>query len=273
MSSSKGVKRGSPGADSEKNPLGDVDLSDQEAIKLQAIQKDIARVELALERRAQEKMLPVYEKRREVVKAINKFWAVALMNHAMVAVHAQHNSDQAALSYLEDLWIVRDPAESRCFTLEFHFKENPYFSNTVLKKEYKFVPPPVETEDKADENGITDAMLEFSWERDVEPQATKIDWKDDSKNLTKTHPRVNDEEDGEMPVEGGSFFNFFEVAQDPFDIGVTIANDVFPEAIEYFLGQVGGDELDSDEEDEDEEDEDEDEIDLEKPRTKKQKNA
>lgn len=46
--SSKGVKRGSPGADSEKNPLGDVDLSDQEAIKLQAIQKDIARVELAL---------------------------------------------------------------------------------------------------------------------------------------------------------------------------------------------------------------------------------
>lgn len=64
-------------------------------------------------------MLPVYEKRRAVVKAINKFWAVALMNHTMVAVHAQHNSDQAALGYLEDLWIVRDPAESRCFTLEF----------------------------------------------------------------------------------------------------------------------------------------------------------
>ena len=53
------------------------------------------------------------------MKAINKFWAVALMNHPMVSVHAQHNSDQAALSYLEDLWIVRDPAESRCFTLEF----------------------------------------------------------------------------------------------------------------------------------------------------------
>ena len=46
--SNKGVKRASPGADVEKNPLGDVDLSDEDASKLQVIQKDIARVELAL---------------------------------------------------------------------------------------------------------------------------------------------------------------------------------------------------------------------------------
>ena len=46
--SSKGVKRASPGADVEKNPLGDVDLSDDDALKLPAIQKDVARVELAL---------------------------------------------------------------------------------------------------------------------------------------------------------------------------------------------------------------------------------
>ncbi len=53
-------------------------------------------------------------------------------------------------------------------------------------------------------------------------------------------------------------------------VGVAIANDVFPEAIEYFLGHTGGEELDSDEE-EDSEDDDEEEIDLEKPRAKKQK--
>ena len=63
--------------------------------------------------------MPVYEKRRAVVKAINKFWPVALMNHDLLAVHAQHNADQAALSYLEDVWLVRDATESRCFTLEF----------------------------------------------------------------------------------------------------------------------------------------------------------
>ena len=64
-------------------------------------------------------MTPVYEKRRAIVKGINKFWPVALMNHPMIGMHAQHASDQAALSYLEDVWLVRDATESRCFTLEF----------------------------------------------------------------------------------------------------------------------------------------------------------
>ena len=53
---------------------------------------------------------------------------------------------------------------------------------------------------------------------------------------------------------------------------MTIANDVFPEAIEYFLGHAGGEDVDSDEED-DSDDDDEEEIDLEKPRLKKQKKA
>jgi template-activating factor I len=55
---------------------------------------------------------------------------------------------------------------------------------------------------------------------------------------------------------------------------VVIANEVFPDAIEYFRGDVGGDELDSDEEDEESDEEDENsEIDLEKPRAKKVKQA
>ena len=56
-------------------------------------------------------------------------------------------------------------------------------------------------------------------------------------------------------------------------LGVAIANDIFPEAIEYFLGQTGGDELDSEDEEDSEDDDDEEEIDLEKPRPKKQKKA
>lgn len=45
---------------------------------------------------------------------------------------------------------------------------------------------------------------------------------------------------------------------------------MFPEAIEYFTGELGGDEdLDSD--DEEDEDDEAEEIDLEKPRSKKQK--
>ena len=71
------------------------------------------------ERRAQERLLPVYEKRRVVLKGINKFWPVALMNSEMFSLHAVHHDDQLALSYLEDVWLVRDPVESRAFVLEF----------------------------------------------------------------------------------------------------------------------------------------------------------
>jgi template-activating factor I len=49
-------------------------------------------------------------------------------------------------------------------------------------------------------------------------QATKIQWKDESKNLTKLYPLQFDEDDGETLAEQGSFFNFFEVARDYHDV-------------------------------------------------------
>ncbi|KAK7058334.1 hypothetical protein VNI00_001965 [Paramarasmius palmivorus] len=267
----KGTKRASPGADDEKNPLQMVELSDEDAEKLDQVRKDIQRAELILERDAQKKLVPVYERRREILKTIPKFWPIALLNHTLFAIHAQHSADQLALTYLEDVWIVRDPQELRCYTIEFHFKENPHFTDSVLKKEYKYIPPPAAADEKPDEDGITPSMLDFSWERDVKPSAIKISWKDADKALTKLYPREtgHDEEDEDEPVDAGSFFNFFEQESDPFEIGLNIANEIFPEAIDYFLGQAGGEDLDSeDEEDDDDEDA---EIDLEKPKTKKQK--
>ena len=46
--SGKGVKRASPGADEEKNPLGVVELSDEDAKKLQDIQTVMQRAEILL---------------------------------------------------------------------------------------------------------------------------------------------------------------------------------------------------------------------------------
>ena len=43
-----GKKRASPGADTEKNPLQSVELSDEDAQKLQDVQKQIERAELLL---------------------------------------------------------------------------------------------------------------------------------------------------------------------------------------------------------------------------------
>lgn len=46
----------------------------------------------------------------------------------------------------------------------------------------------------------------------------KIDWKDPAKALTKLYPREKGEEDDDEPAESGSFFNYFEHEDDPFDV-------------------------------------------------------
>lgn len=51
-----------------------------------------------------------------------------------------------------------------------------------------------------------------------------------------------------------------------------IANEVFPDAIEFFMGHMDED-LTDDEDDSEDDDEDAEEIDLEKPRAKKAKQA
>jgi template-activating factor I len=144
MSSSK--KRSSPGADTTKNgdPFAEVDIGDAEESILAEYQKKIQRVELILggyipqcfcyckrvlsrkiihglpaERRAQEQLTPVYQQRREALKNVPKFWPVALLKHSLLAVQTQHEADRLALSYLEDVWVVRDPREPKVFTLEF----------------------------------------------------------------------------------------------------------------------------------------------------------
>ena len=44
----KGTKRGSPGAEDEKSPIASVELSEEDAKKLQDLQRDLARAELIL---------------------------------------------------------------------------------------------------------------------------------------------------------------------------------------------------------------------------------
>ncbi|KAF7367241.1 hypothetical protein MSAN_00785900 [Mycena sanguinolenta] len=231
----KGVKRASPGADDAKNPLANVDLSDEDA---QKTCKGPARpwapraCHGSSDRIGQAKMMPAYEARRAIAKSIEKFWPVALMNHSHFAVFAQHNADQQALSYLEDLWIERNPVEPRCYTIEFHFKENPFFSNTVLKRSTSTMLPLVQQMISQMRMGSQRPCSTFRGSVTSNPSRLKS---------TGRTPKI----------------------------GITIANEVFPDAIEFFLGQAGGDDedLDSDDDDDDEAEE----IDLEKPRSKKQK--
>lgn len=43
-----------------------------------------------------------------------------------------------------------------------------------MKKEYKYVPASSAESDMPDENGISDSMLDFSWDRDVEMSVSRM---------------------------------------------------------------------------------------------------
>ncbi|KIO30000.1 hypothetical protein M407DRAFT_242360 [Tulasnella calospora MUT 4182] len=231
-----------------------VDVSEVDMDGLNKIIKEQDRVEIIIDRLAEKKLAPVYEKRRTVVSKIPKFWAMAFGQHAELFAYLQNKEDQDALGYLRDVNVIRDAQESRAFTLELHFNENPYFSDSVLRKEYRYVAPPGANSEQPDADGITPSALNFSWEDHVNPQSTTINWKDDSKNLTQKYPpKEDDDDDDAMDTEAnaGSFFNLFEQEGDSHEVGIVIADDLYPNAIDYFLGR-GPNGLDAWEDDEDE---------------------
>ncbi|KAG8713859.1 hypothetical protein FRC11_010706 [Ceratobasidium sp. 423] len=288
MSKSNGKRRADEDAVKEMtSPLDLLELNDQQQKVVDVQSKLHERAEIAVDIATQKIMQPVYAARREAVKSLPRFWGTALAQHAQLAIVLAGQDDMKALSHLTDLWVEHDPVEPRAFTIIFEFSENPYFSDKILKKEYKYTPPAGTPAPgtNVDANGVSDAQEVFEWESHITPQAIKINWKDDGHNLTKLSPRVLNPEDPEDVEELGSFFNWFETGPDIGDalaqIGPTIVQDVFPQALRYYRGEAeagramidSDDDVDSDEEDEEDDDDDEDEIDLEQPRKKKAKRS
>ncbi|KAG8930181.1 hypothetical protein FRC03_012820 [Tulasnella sp. 419] len=264
--------------ENEGDALENLELSDDQMTSLAELTKAQERLELLLDIEATRKMTPLYEKRRPILAKIPKFWLAAFSQHPELLGYIQLKEDREALNHLTDIHVIRDPKEMRAFTVELYFDPNPFFTDSVLRKEYKYIPPPDAASETPDADGITQAMLDFDWDRDVIPQTTTINWKP-GQSLTAKYPRKpieenNDDEDAmDIAVEesAGSFFNLFETAEDPYGIGPSIADELFPSAIDYFFGKVpdGGWEDEDSEEDSEDDDDDAEEIDLERPRKKK----
>ncbi|THH30335.1 hypothetical protein EUX98_g3845 [Antrodiella citrinella] len=232
-------------------------LSDKDRKRLAEFKKDVDRTDLLLEFDEYKKMAPVYERRKALTKTIPKFWPVALLRHPSVKLEFEKREDVDAIQYLEHVDIKRDPKEPRAYTLEFTFGRNPYFEDSVLRKEFRYVEPKTRTQERADSEGFKWSMLDFDWEKDVKPQASRIRWKP-GKDLSRKYPK--EEDDGEV-TELGSFFNWFTITSDPFDLGVIIGEEIFPDAIGYFTGDIHGPDSDDDDDDNSDDDDDDDDSD------------
>jgi len=155
------------------------------------------------------------------------------------------------------------------FVLSFHFGTNPFFTNSVLTKEYVMQP------------GLDpDDVFGYDGPEIMKCKGCKIEW-NKGKNVTQKNVKQKEKPKGEGKaasqktviklVKADSFFNFFsppEVEEDDkeindddiatlvvdYDVGSSIKEKLIPRAVLYFTGEACG--YNDDYEDEDTEDED-----------------
>ncbi|KAF5319496.1 hypothetical protein D9619_008731 [Psilocybe cf. subviscida] len=235
-------------------PFAEPVITDADKKKMEEVKRSVSRVEVISELGQIKRLDPVYNQRRQFIKTIPKFWPTALFRHAGLAMDLKIEEDIKALQYITDIWVERNPVEPRVYTIQFTFSKNPYFEDKVLQKVYRCNEKPGSRNEPADKEGFKWSMLDFDWDRDVKALASSIHWKP-RKNLCQQYPKEVDE-DGDV-MELGSFFNWFESDGDAFDIGLLISDEIFPDAINYFNGEVDDDD-DNDNDDSEGEDSEED---------------
>lgn len=145
---------------------------------------------------------------------IDGFWLTAMKHHCTLAQTIE-SYDEPILKYVENVrfeW--KDEKEQLSFKIEMQFRENPFFSNKVLTKEFE-----LEDDSEMDESVLTRAV------------GTSIDWfpgknvlkkivaKKQRNRRTGEQRLVNVEKDRE------SFFHFFSSHQIPDDDKLELMRD------------------------------------------------
>jgi len=268
--SKAGEKRSLDGGNGDKLPF-----TDEQLAALEEPNKAIQRLEIAADRYRHNLLTAGFEDRDKIIDTMPGFWRIALRNSAALLRLAAIDDDSKALLFLKKVKAWRNPEQIQTFGFEFHFDANPFFSNSVLKKEFKYSPPSDPEVLKKDANGVSQADIDFDFSRDVDVIPAKIDWKDEAKNLTKLYPRIVNPEDPDEVEDPGSFFHLFESEEITQELYETEILAVYENAIDFFYnrgdGSLGDAMIDSDEEDEEDDDSDAEDIDLENPKKKAKK--
>ena len=208
-------------------------------------------------------------------KGIPNFWLQVFKTAESVGDMIQEH-DEPILKHLTDVTTTVDVSPPG-FSIYFHFSENPYFKNAVLKKTY-ILDPKYDPQEPFDYDGPSVEKC----------SGDKIDWlegKDVTKKVVKKKQKkgANAGKFLTKTVKADSFFNFFdppqpkaederneddedeeevELLQADFELGQIIRDHVVPRAVLFFTGEAADDDMfddfaDEGDDDEDEEDEDE----------------
>lgn len=209
------------------------------------------------------------------VKGIPEFWLTTLQ-HTDEFGELITEDDEPALKHLIDVTSTPLPDEEKAtpsFVLNFHFSPNDYFDNTIISKKYIL----------SSEGG--DMIFDHT-------ESTEIKWKA-GKNLTKKMVTQQQKIKGGKGGRGGrggkgasaptktvtvekdvpSFFRYFaadptddevedeqelqDIMESDYEMGLTVRDQIIPDAVKYFTGDIEpsmyGDYEDDEEEDDDDE--------------------
>jgi len=181
---------------------------------------------------------PYYAKRSEMIKSIPNFWATVFINHPQVSA-ILGEEDEDALQYLTSISVEEFEDIKSGYKIKFQFKQNPYFSDSEIEKEFH----------------LHDDDLPSG------PTSTAIKWLPGKSLVAKTANGAGSKRKNEEAQP--TFFTWFadnpEAGMD--EIGEAIKDEIWPNPLQFYLGNMDDEVDDDDLDDEDvgEEDEEEDE--------------
>ncbi|KAJ8103184.1 hypothetical protein POJ06DRAFT_246833 [Lipomyces tetrasporus] len=208
--------------------MADGSLSTQQTYQdLSKLERDFEIAELDILRYSTQKLKPLYERRKEIVEKLEKFWGIALEQMGDDIDQYITPQDAELFEYLSSIDVDRDETDPRTFTLTFRFKENSFLEDSTISKTFTYIDKKDDNEEE-DSEDITDASR-------IRYKSSKvnINWKKDH-DLTVTPA-------GSPP----SFFTFFdwensddESKRDVFaqahEVAILIADELYPNAVKLF---------------------------------------
>uniref|UniRef100_A0A7S0RMJ1 Uncharacterized protein n=1 Tax=Pyramimonas obovata TaxID=1411642 RepID=A0A7S0RMJ1_9CHLO len=231
-------EEGEEGEEVSEDYAEDDDRDLEEALaELQAVQDDLEKINdeasdkvLEVEQKYNEVRRPVHKQRNEVIKRIPEFWATTFANHPAIGEHLSE-TDKHIFTFLTELDVQDTEDVKSGYTITFKWMENPFFTDSELKKVFTF-----------EETGTLNI------------EGTDIDWK---KGMDPTKPAAD--LGGKRGREEESFFQWFYTTQQlpngmVDEIAVTIKDDIWVSPLKYFNSEIGsdGEEYNEDEEDDEE---------------------
>ncbi|XP_078739167.1 protein SET isoform X2 [Lampetra fluviatilis] len=217
------------GADeaSEKEQQEAIEQIDEVQNEIDRLNEQASEEILKVEQKYNQLRQPFFQKRSELIGKIPNFWVTTFVNHPQISALLDEE-DEEALHFLIRVEVTEFEDIKSGYRIDFHFEENPYFENKVISKEFHL-----------NERG------------DPSSKSTEIKWKP-GKDLTKRSGVGAKGKGGRkrQHEEPESFFTWFTDHSDAGadELGEVIKDDIWPNPLQFYLGEEG------DEDDEDDED-------------------